>query len=546
MLLSMSAPDDLRKIIESKAILRQGDGEDRILSRGGEALEWIIDLRPLFLDVAILSQISAEFWKRYEKAGPFQLAAMEVAAIPLMTALQISGRKRGMDLNGFIIRKERKSYGTARNIEGVVTDAPVILVDDLLNSGESLERARAVIEHEGAKLKEIFVVIDYESPDGIYWRQKNDITVKSLFPLSAFGLSVKHDYTPPSIDYTVTWRFYEKGAFPFANVPKSTPLLLGDRLVMGLENGTMVCVSAKDGTEIWRYKVPVKHNKGIWSSPAHHGGRIYFGAYNGVVYCLDALTGGEIWQNPCCEWIGSSPLIVPRHNALYIGLEYERPRQKGSHAALNLDTGARLWEYGLKEYEHGSAVYYPNKDYVVFGSNDHFIIAHDAKTGEKKWQHDTLRSIKYAPAFDNIRDRIVAASFDGNIYVLDADTGERLGAVKTGDICYTTPLVTHGRIFAGSGDRHLYIIDADTLELEKKIDCGARVYSSPRLLNGHVVFGTNGGMLIEMDPETLEVKGQARLPDSLPNAVSASPDGRMLYVSTHMNELYGIERKLED
>lgn len=539
----MNTQLSLKDIIETQAILKGAD--QRLLSRSGGELDWLIDLRPLFLDVDTLSRISAEFWKRYENAGPFQVAAMEVAAIPLLTALQISAKKRGLTLNGFIIRKERKTYGTSRNIEGTVTGDPVILLDDILNSGESLSRGLAVLAQENLVLKEIYVVIDYESPAGMYWRDQRGVTVQSLFKLAEFGLKIRsHKNEPMKIDYEAQWRFYEKGAFPYSTVPKSTPLLLGETIVMGLENGTMVCIDAADGSEVWRFPVPVKHSKGIWSSPAHHKGCIYFGAYNGVVYCLDARTGEAIWQNPCCEWIGSSPLIVPEHNLLYIGLEAERPRQKGSHAAFDLDTGARVWEYGLIQYEHGSAVYYPDKDLVIFGSNDHFIIAHEAKTGKKVWQHDTKRSIKYAPALDAQRKQIVAASFDGNIYVVDADTGARKAAIQTNDICYTTPLVTHNRIFCGSGDRHLYVIDADTLELIDKVDCRARVYCSPRLLNGHVVFGTNGGRLVEVVPDTLELVGVTTLPDAIPNAVSASADGKMLYVSTHMNELYGIERRV--
>lgn len=538
----MTKKKSLKEIIENQAILRKSD--ERLLSRSGGELDWLIDMRPLFLNVDTLSLISAEFWKRYENAAPFQLAAMEVAAIPLLTALQISAKKRGLDVNGFIIRKERKTYGTSRNIEGVTTDEPVILVDDILNSGESLSRALAVIEHENLTLKEIFVVIDYESPAGMYWRAQRGLTIQAVHKLADFGMAINSRAPNPMlIEYEAQWRFYEKGAFPYSTVPKSTPLLLGDTIIMGLENGTMVCVDVKEGEEIWRFPVPVKHSKGIWSSPAHHNGRIYFGAYNGVVYCLDAKTGEAIWQNPCCEWIGSSPLIVPEHNLLYIGLEAERPRQKGSHAAFDLDTGARVWEFGLQQYEHGSAVYYPDKDLVIFGSNDHFIIAHEAKTGKKVWQHDTDRSIKYAPALDDKRKQIVAASFDGNIYIVDADTGARKAAIKTNDICYTTPLVTHDRIFAGSGDRHMYVIDANSLELIEKIDCRARVYSSPRYLNGYVVFGTNGGRLIEMHPETLKVEGATVLPDAIPNAISSSEDGKMLYVATHMNELYGIARR---
>jgi hypothetical protein len=46
---------------------------------------------------------------------------------------------------------------------------------------------------------------------------------------------------------------------------------------------------------------------------------------------------------------------------------------------------------------------------------------------------------------------------------------------KTDDLCYSTPLISHGRIFCGSGDRHLYVIDLDAMTLLRKIEYGARV-----------------------------------------------------------------------
>ena len=70
----------------------------------------------------------------------------------------------------------------------------------------------------------------------------------------------------------------------------------------------------------------------------------------------------------------------------------------------------------------------------------------------------------------------------------------------------------------------------------------ARVYSSPRLIDGMVMFGTSGGRLIEMNPDTLKIDSHAQMADALTNAISASPEGDVLYVSTVMNELYAVKR----
>ena len=527
-------------LIKKRAIVRSED--QTLISSTGGTLEWLIDLRRILLMPEALDIITTEFWDKFKDKLPFQIGGMEVAGVPLVTALIMKAHELGLDVNGFLIRKERKTTGLCRLIEGNLTKDPVVLVDDILNSGQSLEKARAIIAQEGKDICDVFVLINYHSRGGQDWLNHHSFSCNSLFDLAEFDLNLNENYTPPKFSYRVAWRFYEKGAFPFHVVPKSTPLLVGEYLYMGAESGKLFCIDRYTGQEVWSFDTQTHHKKGIWSSPVHHQGQIFFGAYNGIFYCLEAKTGKEIWRNPACEFIGSSPCIAKDHGLVFVGLEYQRPRMMGSNAAFDIKTSQRVWEVGQKKYQHGSGIYYAPMDAVIFGNADHNVSAYEARSGKMIWQHKTERSIKYPPTVDEKRGRVIATSFDGNIYILDVKTGERIGTVKTNDICYTSALITHDKIFAGSGDQHMYIIDADSLKLIKKMDCFARVYSSPRLLNDHVVFGTNGGMVIELDPETLEIAGYCQLPDAVTNAVSASDDGQFLYVSTHMNELYCVVR----
>jgi outer membrane protein assembly factor BamB len=121
-------------------------------------------------------------------------------------------------------------------------------------------------------------------------------------------------------------------------------------------------------------------------------------------------------------------------------------------------------------------------------------------------------------------------------------TGRKLGEWETGEICYTTPLMTRDKLFCGSGDRHLYVIDLDKMTLIRKKDMKARVYSSPILVNDRVIFGTSGGRVIEMDANSLEIKGILQLPDAVTNAVAVSPHGGNVYVWTYMNHLFAFRR----
>jgi outer membrane protein assembly factor BamB/orotate phosphoribosyltransferase len=535
--------NSIRETIERIGLRRKEENIPLITTKGRE-YGWLFDLRRVFMQSGTLEQIAQEFWRRNSSREPFQLGGLETAAIPLLTALMLTAPKDRGDVNGFIIRKDRKTTGLGNAIEGEVNSLPVILVDDSLNSGTSAEKARSVISMAGHELREIFVVIDFLSRRGMSWRQSHGIFVQSLFTLKDFDVSFDQNPPGPEQIYRELWRTVTPGGFAFHVVPKSAPLLVGNRIYRGCDAAKMQAFSVESGGVVWEYQAAgaASTKKGIWSCPAFHEGRLYFGAYNGTIYCLDAETGEEIWARPDGEWVGASPLIVPKHNLVYFGIEYVRPWAQGSIGAYDMDTGEKVWEHQVEKLQHGSPGYWEGGDLIVWGSADHETLALDAKTGDIAWRFETRRSVKYAPAVDEERKLTAFASFDKSIYILDVATGQKRGEWLTEEICYTTPLFAGNKLFCGSGDRHLYVIDVDQMKLIKKINLYSRVYSSPRLVGNRVILGTSGGRVYEIDIETLETKGILQLPDAVTNAVAVSPDGRRIFVSTYMNHLYAFER----
>jgi outer membrane protein assembly factor BamB/orotate phosphoribosyltransferase len=529
---------DLRTFIEESGVQR---GKDMV-SPTAQPFAWLIDLRRIFMRPEYMAEIARQFWEKFAPDGPVQIGGMEVAAIPLLTAILQAGHEKGHELNGFIVRKERKTYGLQQLIEGELTDRPIILVDDITNSGESLEKARVVLDRAGKKIQEVFVVVDFQSPKGMIWRKLHDIKVNSLFTLGDLNLAATPLRPVPQQRFEFVWRYAAETLSPFDVVPKSTPVIVGNSICFGTDAAAFVSLDLDTGKENWSYQAMGAMRKGIWSSAALAKGRLYFGAYNGNVYCLDAHSGAEIWRSAICDWVGSSPLIVERHGILIIGTEYEKPRMPGSMVGLSLATGEKLWEFPMRAYQHGSASYWPVDDLAICGSADHSVLALNPATGERVWEYYTDRSTKYPPAIDPDRGLAIAASFDGNIYIVKAKTGELVEKFKTDDLCYTTPLITQGRAFCGSGDRHLYVIDLDSMTLVEKINCGARVYSSPRLINGKVAFGNTGGVYREIDPMTLQITGYLQLADGITNAIAQTDNGRRIFIPTYVNELYCFER----
>lgn len=530
----------IRAEIVRLGVHRQAEGAV-ILSPTGRPQNWLIDLRRVFLQRGVLEQIALAFWERHQDQKPFQIAGMETAAIPLLTALVIYAPQQHSGLNAFIIRKERKSTGSGNAIEGEITEQPILLVDDVVNSGTSAGKARAVIERAGHRVWKMFAVIDYRSRRGLRWRTENDIEVATLFTAADFNLTSVRDSAPARQRYRPLWRAETAGAFPYNVVPKSAPVLTAQFLYRGSDAGKMQAFDPNIGTLVWEYAIKSAGPKGIMSTPLVHEGRLYFGAFNGSIYCLDAATGVEVWAQAHGEWVGSSPIVVSRHGLVYFSIEYARPPAHGRVGAFAIDTGARVWEHQISKRQHGSPAYWSGGDLVIWGTADQ-VIALEAATGNMVWAFPTRRPVKYAPAIDEGRGLAAFGSFDASIYLVDLATGAKLGEWETGGICYTTPLFVGSRLFCGSGDCHLYVIDLERRQMLEKIPMPGRVYCSPRLVGGRVVVASCGGLLVELDPETLEIKGRLQLSDAVTNAVAATVDGRRIFISTYMNHLYAFER----
>ena len=117
-----------------------------------------LDLRILVSHPLLLRRI-ARLLKNLATPLPFdRIAAIPYAAMPIGTALSL---ETGWPM--VYSRKETKEYGTKKKIEGDFKQGETVLViDDLITTGESKFEAIAPLQHVGLKVKDIVVLIDRE------------------------------------------------------------------------------------------------------------------------------------------------------------------------------------------------------------------------------------------------------------------------------------------------------------------------------------------------------------------------------------------------
>src|SRR6266446_216571 len=114
--------EQLRREINDNGIKRAPIGSQELPAlEGTGSYAWQFYLRGPLLKARHLSFVARCFWSVYKDRylqRPFQIAGVEAAAVPIMTAIILGAGIIGLELNAFTIRKERKTYGRRNLIEG--------------------------------------------------------------------------------------------------------------------------------------------------------------------------------------------------------------------------------------------------------------------------------------------------------------------------------------------------------------------------------------------------------------------------------------------
>ena len=86
---------------------------------------------------------------------------------------------------------------------------------------------------------------------------------------------------------------------------------------------------------------------------------------------------------------------------------------------------------------------------VLIGSEDFYVYALNASTGEVRWKYETGLGIASSPAV--LGDLAAIGSKDGFLYALDVQTGQLRWKTEVGEVVTASPVITDGRIWIQAG-----------------------------------------------------------------------------------------------
>ena len=152
-----------------------------VLSRDGTSARWMLDslavtLTPRGTELAGLCML--ELLKHFDGN---QIATYGLTGVPILQScvLQSRGRYRGL-----LIRKARKQHGSLKLIEGRIDpDEPIILIDDSISSGMSMEEGCRVLEEAGLRVEGGVALVRFGWYGGYALMQERGYHMQALYDI---------------------------------------------------------------------------------------------------------------------------------------------------------------------------------------------------------------------------------------------------------------------------------------------------------------------------------------------------------------------------
>ena len=111
-------------------------------------------------------------------------------AVGLIAALVLKAHELHHSGNGFFIRKARKDRDLRKMIEGTPNERPVVLVDDIINSGQTMWRQIEALANAGLQVRAIVVVLRFRELARYGDFAAKGIRVASIFSLADFDVKL--------------------------------------------------------------------------------------------------------------------------------------------------------------------------------------------------------------------------------------------------------------------------------------------------------------------------------------------------------------------
>lgn len=151
----------------------------------GKMSRYYIDCRVVVSLAKAKYLISQAMLKKIVALNVSAIGGPEAGAIPIADAVSYASYLHGKQIKSFWIRKESKSHGLKKWIEGDVREGDrVVIVDDVITTGMSTIEAIRRAREGGLIVVKAMVLVDREEEKGKQNIEREGVKVEALFTVS--------------------------------------------------------------------------------------------------------------------------------------------------------------------------------------------------------------------------------------------------------------------------------------------------------------------------------------------------------------------------
>jgi outer membrane protein assembly factor BamB len=309
-------------------------------------------------------------------------------------------------------------------------------------AGESIESSAAIVGgtvYVGTQKGEL---LSLSLANGkLYWKYTIDAPIGESSPSYSDGIVYVGDLS--GWFHAVNARDGKKlWAFKTGSEIKSSPVVVGDRVLIGSYDQNLYCLSTRDGSVRWK----VRTDGPVHSTPSVMDGVAYIAGCDEMFRGIRVADGRQVVQVSSGAYTGASPAL--RGGGAFYGTF------DNEVLMVSLQDRRIIWRYQHPErkfpfYSSAAVV----ADLLVVGGRDKLVHG-ISSAGKPLWTFATRARVESSPAIAG--GRVFVGSNDGRFYVLNLNTGAKLWEFTAGAALSASPAIANGRVVIGAQDGRLY------------------------------------------------------------------------------------------